>query len=55
MSFRNLSVVMPVFNEASTIHEIINCVLAQPMVAELVVVDDHSTDGTLEKLHELAK
>jgi glycosyltransferase involved in cell wall biosynthesis len=45
-----LSVVMPVFNEIETIDEIVTRVLAVPMRTELIVVDDHSTDGTRERL-----
>jgi glycosyltransferase involved in cell wall biosynthesis len=41
-----LSVVMPVYNEAGTVTEVIQAVLAQPLVQELIVVDDGSTDGT---------
>ena len=41
-----LSVVMPVFNERTTVEEIIRRVLAVRMRIELVVVDDGSTDGT---------
>ncbi|HEY7438086.1 MAG TPA: glycosyltransferase family 2 protein [Acidimicrobiia bacterium] len=39
---------MPCFNEASTIETIVERVLASPYVAELIIVDDGSTDGTLE-------
>ena len=45
-----LGVVMPVFNEAATLNEILRRVLAQPCVKEVVVVDDASTDGTSESL-----
>jgi glycosyltransferase involved in cell wall biosynthesis len=48
-----LSVVMPVFNEAATIEEIIPRVLAVPLRIELIVVDDCSTDGTRETLNRL--
>ena len=48
-----LSVVMPVFNERHTVHEIIGRVLAVPLRIELVVVDDGSSDGTSEILAEL--
>ncbi len=48
-----LSVVMPVFNERTTIEEIVARVLAVPLRIELIVVDDASTDGTRERLIEL--
>ncbi len=41
-----LSVVMPVYNERTTIDEIIRRVLAVPLRIELIVVDDGSRDGT---------
>src|ERR1039458_7640952 len=43
-----LSVVMPCYNEAATIEEVAARVLASPYTAELIIVDDGSTDGTLE-------
>lgn len=49
-----LSVVMPVYNERTTVEEIIRRVLAVPMRIQLIVVDDGSTDGTgaiLDTLH----
>ncbi len=49
-----LSVLMPVYNELATIEEIFRRVLAQPFDLEIVAVDDDSTDGTWEKLQELA-
>jgi len=48
-----LSVVMPVFNERTTIEEIIRRVLAVPMRIQLIVVDDVSTDGTTQILERL--
>ncbi len=48
-----LSVVMPCFNERDTIDQIVASVLASPQVAELIIVDDGSTDGTREHLASL--
>jgi glycosyltransferase involved in cell wall biosynthesis len=48
-----LSVVVPVFNEAATIEEIIRRVLAVPLRIQLIVVDDCSTDGTRDMLGRL--
>lgn len=47
---RCLSVVMPCFNERDTIEAIVARVLASPYTAEIVIVDDRSTDGTREIL-----
>ena len=41
-----LSVVMPCYNEAATVADIAAAVLASPLVGQLVIVDDCSTDGT---------
>jgi glycosyltransferase involved in cell wall biosynthesis len=38
---------MPAFNESATIAQIIDQVLASPFTAELIVVDDASTDDTV--------
>jgi glycosyltransferase involved in cell wall biosynthesis len=39
---------MPCFNEEATIEEVVARVLASPYTYELIIVDDGSTDGTLE-------
>ena len=44
-----LSVVMPCFNERATIREVVKLVLGSPWTAELLVVDDGSTDRTAER------
>jgi glycosyltransferase involved in cell wall biosynthesis len=48
-----LSVVMPVYNERTTIEEIVGRVLALPLRIELIVVDDGSQDGTRDILRTL--
>jgi glycosyltransferase involved in cell wall biosynthesis len=40
------SVIMPVYNEASTLKQIVEQVLTTGIVQELVIVDDGSTDGS---------
>src|ERR1700685_4516334 len=52
-----LSIVVPVFNEEATIHELVRIVLAAPLpdgvVLELICVNDCSKDGTSAKLDQL--
>ena len=48
-----LSVIIPVFNERATIHELLRRVAAVDLDKEIVVVDDGSTDGTREALTRL--
>ncbi len=50
-----VSVVMPVYNEAKTIAKIVAKVLEQSPVAELIIVDDCSTDGTDAVLRQLVQ
>ncbi len=48
-----LTVVIPCFNEEATIAKVLDRVLAEPHVAEVIVVDDGSTDGTAGILNEI--
>jgi glycosyltransferase involved in cell wall biosynthesis len=48
-----LSVVMPAFNEESTLEQIVTRVLAQPEVGQLIIVDDASTDSTPQILLQI--
>jgi glycosyltransferase involved in cell wall biosynthesis len=50
-----LAVVIPVFNEAATIANVVKTVTAQPLVQEVIIVDDASRDGTWEVLQGLTK
>lgn len=50
-----LSIVIPAYNETKTIEEIISRILAVPYRKEIIVVDDGSSDGTRDKLLEIAK
>src|SRR4029077_16120002 len=50
-----LSVLMPIYNEIDTLRAIVSAVLAQPVVGELIAVDDGSGDGSRELLAELAE
>ncbi len=49
-----LTVVIPVYNEPVTVFEIVERVRALPISKQIVVVDDGSTDGTTERLGQLA-
>jgi glycosyltransferase involved in cell wall biosynthesis len=54
---KRLSIVIPVFNEAATIAELLRRVEKADtcgLEREIVVVDDCSTDGTRDRLRELA-
>ena len=51
----SLTVIIPVFNEANTIEEIIRRVEVTGLVSEIVAVDDGSTDGTREILGGMEK
>ncbi len=49
----SVSVIVPVYNERATIAQVVQAVLAQPAVAQLIVVDDGSNDGTAEAVQAL--
>ena len=50
-----LSIVMPCFNEISTIESSLKRVLAVPldMEKEIIIIDDYSNDGTREYLQSI--
>lgn len=49
-----LSVVMPVFNEEGTLREMVRRVLQQPLVLEILLIDDGSSDDSWKKMEALA-
>ena len=55
MAPMRISVIIPVYNEKSTIGEIIDRVRAVDLEKEMIVVDDGSTDGTSQQLAEIAR
>ena len=57
MAKKMLSIIMPVYNEAATLAEVVPKVLAAPcpLKTELVLVDDCSSDGSYKIARELAK
>lgn len=50
-----VSVVIPVYNEKSTLDEILRRVLDRSMRREVIIVDDCSTDGTRQILENMAQ
>jgi len=50
-----LSVVIPVYNEKKSLLEIIHRVRSVPIEKEIILVDDFSTDGTRDLLHDLER
>jgi len=49
-----ISVVIPVYNERNTIAQIVERVSAVRIDKEIIIVDDHSSDGTRDVLKNLA-
>ena len=49
----NLSVIIPVYNEFQNIREILKRVQTTGLAWEILIIDDGSTDGTLDILKEL--
>lgn len=47
-----ISVVIPVYNEAKTVRELIDRVQSVPLDKEIIIVDDASSDGTRDVLGE---
>jgi glycosyltransferase involved in cell wall biosynthesis len=54
MGAKNLSVVIPVYNEVEHIEEIIKRVESTKLAQEILVVDDGSKDGTRDALQNMA-
>jgi len=50
-----LAVIIPAYNEGGTVASVVKTVLAQPLVQEVIVVDDGSRDGTWAVLQPLAQ
>jgi len=47
-----LTVIIPVLNEAATIGQVVKFCLAEPLVSEIIVVDDQSEDNTVAVARE---
>jgi dolichol-phosphate mannosyltransferase len=48
-----VSVIVPVYNEAAHLNELLQSIQASPVKKEIIIVDDGSTDGTRDKLKSL--
>ena len=48
------SVVIPCYNEAGTVRDVVQRVMQVDIVDEIIIVDDGSTDGTVEVLQGIA-
>ena len=45
--------IVPVYNEAAHVDELLEAIQASPVKKEIIIVDDGSTDGTREKLRSM--
>ncbi len=50
----SFGVVIPCYNEVSTVKDVVERVLAVDIVDEVIIIDDGSTDGTRDVLGEIA-
>ncbi len=48
-----VSVIVPVYNEAAHLDDLLQAIHTSPVKKEVIIVDDGSTDGTREKLQAL--
>ena len=48
-----VSILVPVYNEASTICEVLRRIIRAPYSKEIIVIDDGSSDGSTKILQEL--
>jgi dolichol-phosphate mannosyltransferase len=48
-----VSVIVPVYNEAAHVDELLQAIHASPVKKEIIIVDDGSTDGTRGKLRTM--
>ena len=53
VSAPQLSVIIPAYNEAKTLHQVIESVLSLDIEKQLIIVDDGSSDGTREAIAAL--
>ena len=49
-----LSIIIPVYNEKPTLETLVNQVLAVKIPKEIILIDDHSTDGSRELVKKLS-